>query len=51
MVMIGDQIPYDIRGAKNFGIDAVLMGTGVTNLEKLELGSPDLPNFILNAWA
>jgi len=51
MVMIGDQIPYDIRGAKNFGIDAVLMGTGVTNLEKLELGSPDLPNFILNTWA
>lgn len=29
MVMIGDQLETDIRGAVNFGIDSVLIGSGV----------------------
>jgi len=30
MVMLGDQLATDIRGARAFGLDAVLVGTGVT---------------------
>ena len=32
MVMIGDQLHTDIQGAKNFGIDSVLMQTGISSL-------------------
>ena len=32
MVMIGDQLHTDIKGAKNFGIDSVLMQTGISSL-------------------
>jgi ribonucleotide monophosphatase NagD (HAD superfamily) len=30
MVMVGDQLETDIRGARAFGLDAVLVMTGVT---------------------
>ena len=30
MVMIGDQLETDIRGANDFGIDSVLMDTGIS---------------------
>jgi HAD superfamily hydrolase (TIGR01450 family) len=39
MVMIGDQLETDIRGANAFGIDSVLIGTGITKME----GDPELP--------
>lgn len=29
MVMIGDQVETDVRGANDFGIDSVLLGTGI----------------------
>ena len=32
MVMIGDQLHTDVQGAKNFGIDSVLMQTGISSL-------------------
>lgn len=32
MVMVGDQLETDIRGALDFGLDAALVPTGVTNL-------------------
>ena len=32
MVMIGDQLHTDIQGAKKFGIDSVLMETGISSL-------------------
>ena len=32
MVMIGDQLETDIRGAGAFGLDSVLVGTGITNI-------------------
>ena len=32
MVMIGDQLETDIRGANAFGLDSVLVGTGITDL-------------------
>ncbi len=50
MVMIGDQLAYDIRGAKNFGIPAILMGTGVTNLNTIQPNSLEVPDFILESW-
>ncbi|WP_372368804.1 HAD-IIA family hydrolase [Candidatus Uabimicrobium sp. HlEnr_7] len=33
-VMVGDQLVTDIKGAVDFGIDSVLIGTGVTNLNQ-----------------
>src|SRR5262249_1016010 len=30
MVMLGDQLATDIHGARAFGLDAILVGTGVT---------------------
>lgn len=33
MVMIGDQLETDIRGAIDFGIDSVLVNTGITNAD------------------
>jgi glycerol 3-phosphatase-2 len=38
MVMIGDQLGTDIRGARAFGLDAVLVSTGVS-----QAIPPDLP--------
>ncbi len=35
MVMIGDQIATDIQGAQAFGIDSVLVGSGITNRETI----------------
>lgn len=40
MVMIGDQLHTDIQGAKNFGIDSVLMETGISSL------SSDIPDHL-----
>lgn len=51
LLMIGDQLETDIRGAKNFGIDSLLVGTGLTP-EPL-LFSPQIdpePTYILRRW-
>jgi HAD superfamily hydrolase (TIGR01450 family) len=39
MVMIGDQLETDIRGAKAFGLDSVLVGTGIA--DPTTAGIPD----------
>ena len=41
MVMIGDQLDTDIRGANSFGLDSVLVGSGITDMTAA--GSPDQP--------
>ena len=33
MVMIGDQLETDIKGANDFGLDSVLVGTGISALD------------------
>ena len=33
MVMIGDQLETDIKGANDFGLDSVLVGTGIATLD------------------
>jgi HAD superfamily hydrolase (TIGR01450 family) len=35
MVMVGDQLVTDIAGACDYGIDAVLIGTGLTDLNRI----------------
>ncbi len=41
MVMIGDQLETDIRGANAFGLDSVLVDTGIT--DKTAAAVPDQP--------
>jgi ribonucleotide monophosphatase NagD (HAD superfamily) len=41
MVMIGDQLETDIRGANAFGLDSVLVDTGIT--DPTAVSAPDLP--------
>ena len=47
LVMIGDQLETDIRGARNYGIDAVLVGSGVAKVARLGADTPLLPTFIM----
>ncbi len=47
MVMIGDQIDTDIRGALDFGIDGVLIATGVTGQLNVRDPSGIRPTFRL----
>ena len=47
MVMIGDQIATDIQGAHAFGIDSVLVGSGVTNRNTITLDDHLLPTYAI----
>ena len=49
MVMIGDQLVTDIKGANNAGIDSVLIGTGITSLEQAQK-SPIKPTYVLQSF-
>ncbi|MEW6746227.1 MAG: HAD hydrolase-like protein [Planctomycetota bacterium] len=48
MVMIGDQVATDIRGAARFGIDSALVTTGLTRCTP-ELPPGDRPDFLLES--
>ena len=50
MVMIGDQLETDIRGANAFGIDSVLMDSGVTRISATDLPAPIRPTYRLTAF-
>jgi HAD superfamily hydrolase (TIGR01459 family) len=45
VVMLGDQLATDIRGARAFGIDSVLLGTGIARVDGL--GQGDHPTWTL----
>ena len=49
MVLIGDQIATDIRGANDFGLDSVLVSTGVTDLAAAESPDQPQPTYVLHA--
>jgi len=49
MVMVGDQLGTDILGANDFGIDSVLVPTGVTRLDRLGANSEPAPTYILRS--
>ena len=47
MVMIGDQIATDIQGAHAFGIDSVLVGSGITNRNTITTDEHLLPTYAI----
>ncbi len=47
MVMIGDQLETDIRGANAFGIDSVLIDTGVTSINTVDSTDRNHPTYRL----
>ena len=50
VVMIGDQIVTDIKGAKDFGIDSVLMMTGLCSREAFEKEEHSKPTYVLDSF-
>jgi len=48
MVMIGDQLHTDVKGANDAGIDSVLIGSGVTELKNITASSPIKPTYIMH---
>lgn len=48
MVMIGDQLLTDVKGANDFGIDSVLIGSGVTALDHEDFSSGIVPTYIMD---
>ncbi len=51
MVMVGDQLATDIRGARAFGLDAVLIASGITNMQTITVVDNDhlLPNYVMQS--
>ena len=47
MVMIGDQVETDIRGANNFGIASALIDTGISAYDASRLPQPDRPTYLI----
>ena len=48
MVMIGDQLDTDIRGAAEFGLDSVLVNTGISNVNPDDVNTPAQPTYFLD---
>ena len=51
MVMIGDQVETDIRGANHFGIPSALIGTGVSAYDASRLPQSDRPTYLIESLA
>jgi ribonucleotide monophosphatase NagD (HAD superfamily) len=51
MVMLGDQLETDIRGANDFGFDSVLVTTGVTASPRTPLAAQVRPAYYLRSLA
>jgi len=49
VVMIGDQLETDIRGANDMGIDSVLVGTGVTQTHETRIPETLRPTYLLHS--
>ena len=49
MVMIGDQLATDIRGAHDFGLDSVLVGSGITNIQTIAGDDHLLPTYAMKS--
>lgn len=49
MVMIGDQLETDIRGANDFGLDSVLVGTGITDPTTADLPHQPQPTYHMHS--
>ena len=51
MVMIGDQIETDIKGANDFGIASALINTGVSGYDVSRLPKSDRPDYLIQSLA
>jgi HAD superfamily hydrolase (TIGR01450 family) len=51
MVMIGDQIETDIKGANDFGIASALISTGVSGYDVSQLPEFDRPTYLVESLA
>ena len=49
MVMLGDQMGTDVRGARAYGLDAVLVGSGMVRVQDLTLDSTFLPTYVMES--
>ncbi|RYZ67568.1 MAG: haloacid dehalogenase [Proteobacteria bacterium] len=51
LLMVGDQLETDIRGAQNSGLDSILVGTGMIRVD-LWKPTPDdpVPTYVLPEW-
>jgi ribonucleotide monophosphatase NagD (HAD superfamily) len=49
MVMIGDQLETDIRGVIEFGLDAALVGIGITNMKLNDVDKSLQPTYYLDS--
>jgi ribonucleotide monophosphatase NagD (HAD superfamily) len=45
MVKIGDQLETDIRGAEAFGLDSVLVGTGISDPANAAIAGQPRPTY------
>ncbi len=51
LLMVGDQLETDIRGANNSGLDSVLVGTGMIRVDVWSQAPNDpIPTYILPEW-
>lgn len=51
LLMVGDQLETDIRGAQTVGLDSVLVGTGMIRTEVWKpLATDPIPTYILTEW-
>lgn len=52
LLMVGDQLETDIRGAEGVGIDSILVGTGMIRTEHWQKAESDpTPTYILTEWS
>ncbi len=51
MVMIGDQIETDIKGANDFGIASALISAGVSTYDASRLPQPERPDYLIESLA
>ena len=51
MVMIGDQIETDIKGANDFGIASALISTGISGYDVSKLPQSERPDYLLESLA
>jgi ribonucleotide monophosphatase NagD (HAD superfamily) len=49
MVMVGDQLATDIRGAHAFGLDSVLIASGITNMHTIAVDDDLLPTYVMQS--
>ena len=51
MVMIGDQIETDIKGANDFGIASALISTGVSGYDASQVPQSERPDYLIESLA